>query len=99
MVCLNVVTVINLEMTAFTLKRAPSKSVETTPYELWFGKKPKLCIGRLYSDIGMVPSDSGILPEYRGVTGTPRGKYWALVDREEGRKVWPRPPPWQSELD
>ena len=21
---------------------APSKSVETTPYELWFGKKPKL---------------------------------------------------------
>ena len=21
--------------------RAPSKSVETTPYELWFGKKPK----------------------------------------------------------
>ena len=31
-----------LEIVAFTLKRAPSKSVETTPYELWFGKKPKL---------------------------------------------------------
>ena len=31
-----------LETAAFTLKRAPSKSVETTPYELWFGKKPKL---------------------------------------------------------
>ena len=31
-----------LEMTAFTLNRAPSKSVETMPYELWFGKKPKL---------------------------------------------------------
>ena len=31
-----------LETTAFTLKRAPSKSFETTPYELWFGKKPKL---------------------------------------------------------
>ena len=30
-----------LEMTAFTLNRAPSKSVEM-PYELWFGKKPKL---------------------------------------------------------
>ena len=28
-----------LETAAFTLKRAPSKSVETTPYELWFGKK------------------------------------------------------------
>ena len=31
-----------LETVAFTLKRAPSKSIETTPYELWFGKKPKL---------------------------------------------------------
>ena len=31
-----------LETTAFTLNRAPSKSVEVTPYELWFGKKPKL---------------------------------------------------------
>ena len=30
-----------LETAAFTLNRAPSKSVETTPYELWFGKKPK----------------------------------------------------------
>ena len=25
-----------LETAAFTLNRAPSKSVETTPYELWF---------------------------------------------------------------
>ena len=31
-----------LETAAFTLNRAPSKSVETRPYELWFGKKPKL---------------------------------------------------------
>ena len=31
-----------LETTAFTLNRAPSKSVETTPYELWFSSKPKL---------------------------------------------------------
>src|SRR6266536_3599484 len=31
-----------LEKAAFTLNRAPSKSVETTPYELCFGKKPKL---------------------------------------------------------
>ena len=31
-----------LETSAFTLKRAPSKSVETTPYELRFGMKPKL---------------------------------------------------------
>ena len=31
-----------LETAAFTLNRAPSKSVETTPYEPWFGKKPNL---------------------------------------------------------
>ena len=31
-----------LEMAAFTLNRALSKSVETTSYELWFSKKPKL---------------------------------------------------------
>ena len=31
-----------LEIATFTLNRAPSKSVETTPYELWFGNKPKL---------------------------------------------------------
>ena len=31
-----------LKMAAFTLNRAPSKSIEMTPYELWFGKKPKL---------------------------------------------------------
>ena len=30
-----------LETTTFTLNREPSKSVETTLYELWFGKKPK----------------------------------------------------------
>ena len=31
-----------LETATFTLNRAPSKFVEMTPYELWFGKKPKL---------------------------------------------------------
>ena len=31
-----------LDTVAFTLNRAPSKSIETTPYELWFGKKHKL---------------------------------------------------------
>ena len=30
-----------LETAAFILNRAPSKSVKTTPYEEWFGKKPK----------------------------------------------------------
>ena len=31
-----------LETATFTLNRAPSKSMEMTPYELWFGEKPKL---------------------------------------------------------
>ena len=31
-----------LEMVAFMLNRSPSKSVEMTPYEPWFSKKPKL---------------------------------------------------------
>src|SRR3989337_406356 len=35
-----------LETTAFTLNRTPSKSVEATPYELWFGKKPKAIISK-----------------------------------------------------
>ena len=31
-----------LETDSFTLNRAPSKSIEKTPYEPRFGKKPKL---------------------------------------------------------
>ena len=31
-----------LKTAAFTFKRAPSKSFETTLSKLWFGKKPKL---------------------------------------------------------
>ena len=38
-----------LETAAFTLNRAPSKSVETTPCELWFGKKPKLSFLKVWS--------------------------------------------------
>ena len=37
-----------LETAAFTLNRAPSKSVEMTPYELWFGKKPKLSFPKVW---------------------------------------------------
>ena len=37
-----------LETVAFTLNRAPSKSVETTAYELWFGKKPKLSFVKVW---------------------------------------------------
>ena len=38
-----------LETAAFTLNRAPSKSVETTPYELWFSNKPKLSFLKVWS--------------------------------------------------
>ena len=37
-----------LETVAFTLNRASSKSNETTPYELWFGKKPKLSFLKIW---------------------------------------------------
>ena len=37
-----------LETTAFTLNKAPSKSVETTLYELWFGKKPKMAFLKVW---------------------------------------------------
>ena len=37
-----------LETDAFTLNKAPSKSVETTPYELRFSKKPKLSFLKIW---------------------------------------------------
>ena len=37
-----------LETVAFTLNRAPLKSVEMTPYELWFSKKPKLSFFKIW---------------------------------------------------
>ena len=33
-----------LEAATFMFNRAPSKSVEMTPYELWFSSKPKLSL-------------------------------------------------------
>jgi hypothetical protein len=37
-----------LETAAFTLNRGPSKSIETTPYELWNGKKPNLSFLKIW---------------------------------------------------
>ena len=37
-----------LETVAFTLNRAPSKAVETTSYEVWFGKKPTLSFLKIW---------------------------------------------------
>ena len=33
-----------LETAAFTINKAPPKSVEMTPYELWFGKETKVVV-------------------------------------------------------
>ena len=38
-----------LETATFTLNRAPYKSIEMTPYELWVGKKPKLSFLKVWS--------------------------------------------------
>jgi hypothetical protein len=37
-----------LETIVFILNRAPSKYVETTPYELWYGKKPTLSFLKIW---------------------------------------------------
>jgi hypothetical protein len=37
-----------LETVAFILNRTPSKSVKTTPYELWHGKKPTLSFLKIW---------------------------------------------------
>ena len=47
-----------LETAAFTINRAPSKSVEMTPYELWFGKKPKLSFPKVWGCDAYVKSFS-----------------------------------------
>ena len=49
-----------LETAAFTLNRTPSKSVEMTLYELWFGKKPKLLFLKVWGCDAYVDR---ILPE------------------------------------
>ncbi|KAK8957861.1 hypothetical protein KSP39_PZI000571 [Platanthera zijinensis] len=38
----------SLETAAFTLNRVPSKSVATTPYECWFGKKPSMMFLKIW---------------------------------------------------
>ena len=60
----------------------------------WSRRKDRY-IGRLCSDTGSVSGGFGHIAEYRVVTGTPRGvywAYWALVVEEEGRPGQPRAP-------
>ena len=37
-----------LEIAAFTLNRVPSKSVDKTPYETWFGRKPSMSFLKIW---------------------------------------------------
>jgi hypothetical protein len=37
-----------LETAAFILNRVPSKSVERTPYEMWFGKVPSMSFLKIW---------------------------------------------------
>ena len=69
-----------LETAAFTLKRAPSKSVEMTPHELWFGKKPKLSFLKIWGCDAYVkkfhPSKLKPKSEKCVFTGYPKGDSW-----------------------
>ena len=43
-----------LETAALILNRSPSRSVETTPYELWHGKKPDLSFMKIWGWLAYV---------------------------------------------
>ena len=70
-----------LDTVAFTLNRAPSKSVEITTYELWFGKKPKLSFLKVWGCDAYVTklqpgklepkSENCVFIEYRKVMSRP----------------------------
>ena len=59
-----------LEIVAFSLNRVPSKSIETTPYELWFGNKPKLSFLKVWDAMLMLKGFSLIIsnPKWRSVS-------------------------------
>ena len=68
-----------LETAAFTLKRAPSKSVEMTPYELRFGKKPKLSFLKVWGYDAYVKKlqPDKIEPNWRNaIHRIPKGNCW-----------------------
>ncbi|KAK1605909.1 hypothetical protein QYE76_029582 [Lolium multiflorum] len=73
-----------LETAAFTLNRAPSKSVETTPYELWFNKKPKLSFLKVWGCEAYVKKSEGKI--FVAKNGTFLEKEF-LTKEVTGRKV------------
>ncbi|KAK1610864.1 hypothetical protein QYE76_034537, partial [Lolium multiflorum] len=73
-----------LETAAFTLNRAPYKSVETTPYELWFQKKPKLSFLKVWGCEAYVKKSEG--KNFVAKNGTFLEKEF-LTKEVTGRKV------------
>ena len=69
-----------LETATFTLNRAPSKSVEAMPYELWFGKKPKLSFLKIWGCNAYVkkfhPDKLKPKSEKCVFIGYPKSYYW-----------------------
>ena len=79
-----------LETAAFTLNRAPSKSVETTPHELWFGKKPKLSFLKVWGCNAYVkkhqPDKLELKLEKCVFIGYPKETVWyTFYHRSEGK--------------
>ena len=52
-----------LEKAAFTLNRVPSKSVDTTPYEIWTGKTPNLSFLKIWGCEAFVKRLQSIAPK------------------------------------
>ena len=88
-----------LETAAFTLNRAPSKSIETTPYELWFGSKPKMSflkvwgcdayVKRLQPDILEPKSEKCVFIGYPKETIG-----YTFYHKSEGKILWLRTGPF-----
>ena len=72
------------------LNRTPSKSVETTPYELWFGKKPKLSFLKVWGCDAYVKKlqPDKLEPKYEKCVfiGYPKETIWyTFYHRSEGK--------------
>jgi hypothetical protein len=71
-----------LETAAFTLNRAPS--IETTPYELWFGAKPKLSF--LIENMMLCKLDMFVTLRNDGPSTDERDKHWSMTVHGDGSK-------------
>ena len=67
-----------LETTAFTLNRAPSKSVETTLYKLWFSSKPNLLFLKVWGCDAYVKKfhPDKLEPKSEKCVFIPKGNCW-----------------------